>query len=193
MEIWDLLKLPGFGEVKAEKLIMSIASSNKVTLPQLFAGFDIPLIGEKTINKVVAAGHGTLTQILSLSTTDLLQIEGFGLEKSRVLSQAFQQHKEEILKLINSGVVKLIVPEQKSQKLKGISFCFTGELNSMTRPEAEKLVLLHGGEVKSSVSKKLTYLVTNTPNSGSGKNKKADEELVDKITEEQFLRMVNNE
>lgn len=192
LEIWDLLNLPGFGEVKAEKVIMSIANSNKVTLTQLFAGFDIPLIGEKTMNKVIAAGHGTLEKILDLCTTDLLQIEGFGLEKSTILSQAFSNYKNEILKLINSGVIRLVIPEQKSQKLKGQSFCFTGELNSMTRTEAEKLVLLHGGEVKSSVSKKLTYLVTNTPNSGSGKNKKADEELVDKITEEQFLRMVNS-
>ena len=47
-----------------------------------------------------------------------------------------------------------------------------------------------GYSVASSVSRDLTYLVTNTPASQSTKNRKADEYGVKKITEAAFLKMV---
>ena len=53
------------------------------------------------------------------------------------------------------------------------SFCFTGELVTMKRADAEKLVKENGGTTKSSVTKDLSYLVTNDTESGSSKNQKA--------------------
>ena len=47
-----------------------------------------------------------------------------------------------------------------------------------------------GYSVASSVSRDLTYLVTNQPHSCSLKNRKADEYGVKKITEAEFLKMV---
>lgn len=72
------------------------------------------------------------------------------------------------------------------------SVCFTGALNSMTRNEAAKLAESHGYEVKSSVTKGLTYLVTNDPDSGSSKNKKAQKLGTKIITEEQFLELMKD-
>jgi DNA ligase (NAD+) len=46
-----------------------------------------------------------------------------------------------------------------------------------------------GGIPKSSVTKGLSYLVTNDPSSGSDKNKKAASYGVGIIDEEEFLRM----
>ena len=58
--------------------------------------------------------------------------------------------------------------------------------------EASKKAEAAGYEVKSGVSKGLTYLVTNTPDSGSSKNKKAQQLGTKVITEEDFLKLVNN-
>ena len=52
------------------------------------------------------------------------------------------------------------------------------------------MVQQKGGTVKSSVTKGLTYLVTNTPDSGSSKNKKAQELGTVIITEEEFLKLL---
>ena len=70
------------------------------------------------------------------------------------------------------------------------SICFTGAL-SISRSEATKLAINAGFEVKNGVSKGLTYLVTNTPNSGSSKNKKAKELGTKVITEDEFMKIVS--
>ena len=60
----------------------------------------------------------------------------------------------------------------------------------MKRNLAEEKVKALGGGVKSSVVKDLSYLVTNDPSSGSGKNKKANELGVAVINEEEFLHLL---
>ena len=76
--------------------------------------------------------------------------------------------------------------EESKLPLTGKSFCFTGAM-SISRKEAIDMVESLGGEVKSSVSKGLTYLVTNDKNSGSGKNKKAVELGIAILDEKDFL------
>ena len=68
--------------------------------------------------------------------------------------------------------------------------CFTGKLDHLLRQEAAAMARRAGYGVASSVSRDLTYLVTNQPHSCSLKNRKADEYGVRKITETEFLEMV---
>lgn len=70
------------------------------------------------------------------------------------------------------------------------SICFTGALNSMTRSVAQEMARNAGFEVKTTVSAGLDYLVTNDPNSGSTKNRKAQRYGTRIITEEEFLMLV---
>ena len=60
----------------------------------------------------------------------------------------------------------------------------------MKRQDAEQLVKQNGGTCKSSVTKDLTYLVTNDTTSGSSKNVKAAALGIPVITEEQFLKLL---
>lgn len=69
------------------------------------------------------------------------------------------------------------------------SVCFTGAL-SMTRAKAAELAESAGFEVKSSVSKGLTYLVASDPGSGSSKNEKAKKYGTAVIDEAAFMRLV---
>jgi DNA ligase (NAD+) len=84
---------------------------------------------------------------------------------------------------------KRVVSSPVSNKLSGMSFCFTGKMETLTRSEAELYAKSNGAEVKS-VSNKLTYLVTNNPNSGTSKNKKAQNLGVQLITEKQFCELI---
>ena len=63
----------------------------------------------------------------------------------------------------------------------------------MGRKEASRLAEEAGYEVKSGVSKGLTYLVTNDVHSGSSKNVKAAKLGTKIINEEQFLAMVKRD
>lgn len=77
-----------------------------------------------------------------------------------------------------------------SKKLDGLTFCFTGKLETITRNEANGLVTEHGGTQKSGVVKDLSYLVTNSTEQTS-KYTKAQAQGTKIITEEEFLAMIN--
>jgi DNA ligase (NAD+) len=75
--------------------------------------------------------------------------------------------------------------------LDGLTFCITGNLESMSRDEAFKMVVSHGADTRTSVSSKLSYLVNNDLDSPSGKNKKAKSLGIPIINEVQLLAMVS--
>ena len=72
------------------------------------------------------------------------------------------------------------------------SVCFTGSLNTMSRTQASKLAESKGYQVKSSVTKGLTYLVTNDKFSGSSKNKKAQTLGIKIINENEFIILMSD-
>ena len=73
--------------------------------------------------------------------------------------------------------------------LTGKSFCFTGT-SARPRTELEDLVRGAGGEVKNTVSKKLTYLVIPGPEWTSTKVQAAKKNGTQCIYEPDFLKMV---
>jgi len=86
-----------------------------------------------------------------------------------------------------SGVDDVARPSSKG------SICFTGALETMGRTEAQKLAESVGFEIKSSVSKGLTYLVIADPNSTSTKACKARELGTKLLSEKEFLAMCKGE
>ncbi len=105
--------------------------------------------------------------------------------------QGLKENKEEMLSLVSSGTITIEQVLAKGEgKLNGKSFCFTGELLSMKRSDAQELVKQNGGSVKSSVVKDLSYLVTNDTSSGSSKNVKAASLGIPVISEKEFLELL---
>lgn len=76
-----------------------------------------------------------------------------------------------------------------TEEVKG-EVVITGKLNTCKRSEFEKIVINAGYSLVPAVKKGVLYLITNTPDSGSSKNRKADELGIKKITEEDFLEMI---
>jgi DNA ligase len=118
-------------------------------------------------------------------------VPNFGEILAHNFVQGIRAVGAEMQQLISSGTITLKVRET-NLPLSGKSFCFTGELETMKRSQAESLVKQKGGSVKSSVVKDLTFLVTNEPESGSSKNLKAQKLCVNIIDEKTFLQMVES-
>lgn len=176
----------------AEKVIAAIQKSRNMNLETFIAGFDIEGIGATMVEKLIASGFGSLDSLLAATEEEISNVFGFALITARTLVSGLAENKEEMLSLVNSGIIKIQEAAGRSQKLSGMSFCFTGELHSMKRSEAEALVKANGGSCKSSVTKDLSYLVTNDTSSGSTKNQKAMSYGISIIDEETFLSMVNS-
>ena len=193
LTIDDLIPFERIGQKSAQKILRNIRERNEVSLSQFIAGFDIEGIGLLMAEKLIEAGYDTLDKILAASPADFEKIAGFAEISAKTLYEGLRLVEEDMRKLVDSGYVRIRPPLPKTQRtanpVSGNSFCFTGELRSMKRSEAEKLVREKGGIIKSSVTKDLDYLVTNDPSSGSEKNRKAKELSIKIIDEEQFLEM----
>ena len=191
LTIAELANIDRMGDISAAKVYNALHLKKEITLTQFIAGFDIDGIGEVMMEKLEEAGFDTIEKLFTASEKDFANVYQFGEVLSHTLVSNLNTLKPEMKKLIDSG--NIIIKEKAADRggaLKNLSFCFTGELTSMKRPEAEAKVKEKGGTAKSSVVKGLSYLVTNTPNSGSSKNKKAQELGISIITEEEFIKLL---
>ena len=170
----------------AKKVYNSIQNHRLLSLSAFLAGFDIEGFGETTVDKLVQEGYDTLEKILNLSEANISSVYGFAEKSASDFVQGLNENREEMLLLSQKYIqIKTI----SGGSLKGLSFCFTGEMKRMKRQDAEKIVKEKGGAVKSSVTKDLSYLVTNDTESGSSKNVKAKSLGIKIINEEEFFKL----
>lgn len=171
----------------AEKVIKSIQSHRKMSLAVFIAGFDIEGIGETTAEKLVEAGYNTIDKMLSATEEQIAAVYGFAEVMAHTAVEGLAENAEEMRALIKNGIITVSAPA--SGIFAGKSFCFTGELTTMKRADAEQIVKSLGGSCKSSVVKDLSYLVTNDTASGSSKNVKAAQLGIPVINEKQFMEL----
>jgi len=173
----------------AKKVALSIQSHRKLSLAKFIAGFDIEGIGETVVEKLLDAGFDTLEKLFTASQEEIAGVYGFAKVMAQILVQGLLENKDEMEFLVKSGTIEV---EQgiKQGSLTGKSFCFTGELTTMKRADAQALVKQKGGSVKTSVVKGLSYLVTNDTSSGSSKNVKAAQLGIPVINEQEFLALI---
>lgn len=171
----------------AEKVAASIQNHRKMSLAVFIAGFDIEGIGETTVEKLVAAGFNTLNALLNMTVEQASAVYGFAEILAKTAVDGLNENALE-MRFLAENFVEIV--QDSAGKLVGKSFCFTGELHSMKRNDAEALVKANGGTCKSSVTKDLSYLVTNDVSSGSSKNQKAVKFGIPVINEEQFIKML---
>ena len=174
----------------AEKVYKSIQAHKNMTLPVFLAGFDIEGFGETLAEKLVQAGFKTLDKLLLATEDQIADVYGFAEVMAHTIVQGLSENAAEMRRLVQDGIIT--IESNAGGKLEGKSFCFTGELVTMKRQDAEQLVKQNGGLCKSSVTKDLTYLVTNDTTSGSSKNVKAAQLGIPVITEEQFLTLLKD-
>lgn len=172
----------------AKRVVSSINNSRKMTLATFLAALDIEGIGKLLCEKIVAAGFNTLPKVFNATDEEIASIMGFAEIMAHTFTQGIFDNKNQIEILTRFITIDDV---QTTGKLRGKSFCFTGSLNNMTRDEAQKRVISLGGTCKTSVTKDLTYLVTNDPNSNSSKNKKAREYGTKIINEVDFQSIIN--
>lgn len=173
----------------AEKVFNSIQSHKKIPLAKFISGFDIEGIGETVVETLMQSGYSTLDKMLSASEPQIASVYRFAEILAHTFVSGLQENRSEMEQLVSSGTIELVQGEKKGT-LSGLSFCFTGEMKTMKRADAQNLVKENGGSVKSSVVKGLSYLVTNDTTSGSSKNRKAAELGVPVINEDEFLKLV---
>jgi DNA ligase (NAD+) len=174
------------GARSAQNVLKTLWAKNPISLEDLLGSMSIPMCASSTLKLAVDAGYDNLERVRTVTFDQLSAIKGFGPERSDALVNWLYDHIGVVDDLLAAGVK--IKPRIKGT-LTGKSFCFTGTSNR-PRSDLEDLVRGSGGEVKTTVSKKLTYLVTPGGDWTSSKVQAAKRNGTHCITEDDFLKMV---
>lgn len=186
----DFFHLERMGSKLAENLYNAIQGSKEVTLDRFIFALGILHVGEH-IARVLAREFNTLENLMKVKKEELLKVKEIGEEIATSITDFFSNNDnlKLIEKLLKAGIrIKPVEKQKIESPLKGKTVVFTGELKTMTRSEAQRLVDELGGRAANSVSKK-TDLVVAGPGAGS-KLEQAKKLGIKIIDEEEFLKML---
>ena len=178
----------GFGEASVNKILNAIDAEGRHTkLESFIAAIGIPLVG-KAVAKEIVNYYPTWIEFKEAIGTDWTVFDGFGEEISKALNNFDYTEANKIVKELN-----FITIEKKTNAdsaIKGKKFCVTGKtLHFKNRNELKADIEEHGGKMVGSVTSATDYLISNTPDSGTAKNKSAQSLGVKIITEEEYINM----
>ena len=143
--------------------------------------------------RALTSHFGSLAAIFAATQEQLAEVEGVGPTlAASILEWIGKKENQQIISQWQEAGVLLEIPGHqgpgsmvKDGVLSGLTVVITGSMETMTREQAEELVLEHGGKPASSVSKKTSFLVAG-PGAGS-KLAKAESLGVEVISESDFL------
>lgn len=190
LDIETIAKLERMGEKSAQNLINAIEKSKKREFVNVLYALGIPNIGINASNLLVNE-FKSIDQIINAKIEDLSKIDGIGEIVGQSIINYFKNKKNlELIEKLKKFGIRFKSKKQISKKafLRGKTFVFTGELDSMTRQEAQSKIRKLGGHPSSSVSKKTDFVVAGR-DPGS-KYKKAKKLGVKTISEQEFLSMI---
>ena len=187
----DILSLEGFKEKSAANLLNAIENSKKNNLDKLVFAFGIRNIGSK-VAATLCENFDTADKLINAKKEDIIKIDGMGDVIAQSVEDFFSN--EAVLKIIDElkkcGVNMNYVSSVSSDVLKGKTIVVTGTLPTLSRDEAEKLIADNGGKAAGSVSKKTSYVLAGEK--AGSKLDKANALGIPVISEEEFLKMINN-
>ena len=188
----QLLTLDKFKEKSADNLYKAIERSKENNLDKLLFGFGIRNIGDKAA-ALLAEHFGTLEAIREASVEAISEIDGFGGVMAQSIVEFFAKDgtADVIHRLADAGVNMKWKGEPKGDKLAGKTLVVTGTLETLSRSEAEALIVRNGGKASGSVSKKTSYVVAGA--AAGSKLTKAQSLGVPVLTEEEFLVLLRDE
>lgn len=193
----DMIKLDGFGEKAAQKLLNNIEKSKTRNIDCLIKALGIPGVG-KHIGKILARNYPDMYAIEVLSVDELMSYDGIGEISAKAIHNFFHNCDTLILarKLygeygvgVNAVSLSYSNDDKTVGKFDGMTFVITGTLPSMKRSEAQKAIENLGGKVSGSVSKKTDFVLAGD-NAGS-KLTKAKSLGIKIIDEAEFKRMLD--
>ena len=155
-----LLDLEGFGEKKAQNLLTALENSKHRPLSAFLNALGIPNVGVKTARDL-SLTFGSLEKLRSATFEELVAIEDVGEIVAESVLSFFHDPRisRQIDDLIAYGVSPVADRAATASPISGKTIVVTGTLPTLSRKEAEDLILDHGGKAAGSVSKKTDYVL----------------------------------
>lgn len=167
-------------------LVLDKLFNQPIKFKDLLVALNIKMLGDKNATKL--ANNDEFIALFE----EFVEIQDISLFVSQVtpiitecIGQAMAANicsADGLTKLKNAKLVEHRIDFSHDEVKELIPVVITGKL-SVPRKEFEEYLNVNGYEVKGTITKDVQYLITDNPDSGSSKNKKADELGIRKITE----------
>jgi DNA ligase (NAD+) len=185
----QLTPLEGFAELSATNLVSAIERASRAELSRFLLGLGIPEVGF-AVARDLARHFSTLESLMSAGEEALQEVDGVGpIMAGRIVEFFAELHnRENIERLLAHMKIEVAQAAPAGGALDGLTFVFTGGLESLSRSDAKKRVEALGAKTTGSVSAKTDYVVTG--DAAGSKLAKARELGVEILDEEGFLALL---
>lgn len=189
----ELIKIEGLGEKSVSSLLKSIEKSRDIKLENFINALGISGIGLSASKTIANFCKGDIYGWFNafFNNFDWTKLNDFGDISAHNIEEYLYNHTADVEELADE--MHFIIEEKKEVKenpFMGKSICCTGKLNHFTRDSINEKIIAIGAKVASGVTAKTDFLLTNTPDSGSSKNVNAKKFGTKIITEDEFLKML---
>lgn len=192
LNFFHLLSLENFKEKKSQNLLDGLEESKKRPLSRLLFALGIAFVGAKT-SEVLADRFHTMDELMNVSVETLQSVPDVGAVVSQSVYDFFHDPAaREQIELLRQIGLNFTQPQKQisSHVLEGKTVVFTGEMEGMTRTQAEQLARQHGAKTSGSVSAKTSFVVA--AKAAGSKLKKAKDLGVKILTPEEFFHLLEH-
>jgi DNA ligase (NAD+) len=161
LKLENVAALERRAEKSAQNLLDEIQASKKNSLARLIYALGIRFVGERT-GQLLAEHFGSMQALAEASEEQLTEVTEVGPKVAASIAEFFSEraNRQVIDRLRAAGLnPKHERVAQRSDRLSGKSFVFTGALSRRSREEAGAQVVANGGKVSGSVSKQTDFVV----------------------------------
>jgi DNA ligase (NAD+) len=188
-----ITQMEGFGKKSYDNLIKAVKKASHTTLPRLIYGLGIAGIGLANAKMLCQEFKFDFEKMRAAGEEELTAVPGIG----KVLADAWityfkeEKNNEMVDRLMSEVSIEGDTEASGDGIFEGMVFVITGSVNHYENRKAlQEAIEAHGGKATGSVTSKTTYLINNDTTSNSSKNKKAKELGVPIISEEDFIKML---
>ncbi|MBN1949395.1 MAG: NAD-dependent DNA ligase LigA [Candidatus Cloacimonetes bacterium] len=173
-----------------ENLRSAIEKSKQQKFHKVLFGLGIRYVGAKT-SQILSQHFKNIEKLISASYEDFLEINEIGSKIAASLIDFFKNPESirTIQRLQEAGVNFQAEKISEQETLKGKNFLITGTLSNYSRRQIEEKILSLGGNILSSVSKNLDFLMVGE-NPGSKLQKAQAIESIRIINEQDFEDLI---
>ncbi len=195
LTVEQIIPLERMAEKSATNIIAGIDESKKVPFERVLFALGIRHIGETSAKKL--AYHFKNMDALEKATTEqLLNVADVGEIVAKSIQEFFSNaHNKKIVeKLREKGLNFALNSEELalfSNALEGKTFVISGVFAKHSRDEMVNMIEKNGGKHVGSISAKTSYIIAGE-NMGPAKADKAKKLNIPLITEDEFVKMIEN-
>lgn len=180
-----------FQEKTTENILNGIEASREVPFERVLYALGIRFVGA-TVAKKLAQEFGSIEALMEADQETLTAIDEIGNRIAESVTAYFakEEHRQIIARLRQAGVqMEVQLDSEQKDTLAGKKFVITGVFDNHSREQLKELIEQHGGKNVSSVSSKTDYILAGK-NMGESKRQKADKHNIPLISEDDFLKML---